>query len=126
MRNTENAHTNPNSDCQYSSKHVWENDEEYWIEELNLLRESIKMDRWSFGMREEYVDFEKYRSFGFFYEYFGRVTKIKLHHTLSPNEQMGKKHEAMFVSPGSALLIKKSIVYSTYTFRLHAIEAFRM
>ena len=49
---------------------------EYWINQFNLLRETIKIDKWSYGTHIQYIDLEIYRGARFFEK---RMFEIHLH-----------------------------------------------
>ena len=52
---------------------------EYWITQFNMLRKTIKIEKWSFGTRVEYIDLEIYSDFlntGFLTEAYTKNRKI--------------------------------------------------
>ena len=50
---------------------------EYWIAQFNKLREMIKIDRWSFGTRVEYIDLDIYEGPHFMHAEFLILVSIK-------------------------------------------------
>ena len=48
----------------------------YWINQFNMLRESITIDKWSIGNNVEYMDLEMFKGFNF---HINGKLDIKLH-----------------------------------------------